>query len=353
MFVTDLETPAVVVDLDVVEKNLQRCQGYMSDHGLALRPHIKTHKIPEFAHLQIRLGAKGINCQKLGEAEVMVEAGITDVLLTYNIVGQPKLDRLVALARQADIKVVADSPEVVDGLSSAMSRAGLTLPVLVECDTGALRCGVTTPQAALALAQAVDHAPGLAFLGLMTYPPKNAPAPVQTRLAEIADLCKRSGLDVAVVSTGGTPDLYRAHEVTIATEHRPGTYIYSDRSLVETQAFGTWDDCALRVHATVVSHAAPDRCIIDTGSKSLSSDLLGMQNHGHIVEHTDWEIRALSEEHGHVHIPAGAAAPQIGERVTVIPNHVCVVTNLFDRIYAARQGRVETFYDVSARGKVR
>jgi D-serine deaminase-like pyridoxal phosphate-dependent protein len=353
MFVTALETPAAVVDLDVVEKNLRRCQAYMNNHGLALRPHIKTHKIPELAHLQIRLGAKGINCQKLGEAEVMVEAGITDILLTYNIVGQTKLDRLVALAHRADIKVVADSPEGVDGLSSAMSRAGLTLPVLVECDTGAQRCGVTTPQAALSLAQAIDRAPGLAFRGLMTYPPKNAPAQVQARLAEIADLCRRSGLNVAVVSNGGTPDLYRAHEVTIATEHRPGTYIYSDRSLVETQAFGTWDDCALRVHATIVSHPAPGRCIIDTGSKSLSSDLLGMQHHGRIVEHPDWEIRGLSEEHGHVHVPAGAAAPKIGERVTVIPNHVCVVTNLFDRIYAARQGRVEAFYDVSARGKVR
>ena len=353
MLVTDLETPAVVVDLDIVEKNLRRCQDYMNEHSLALRPHIKTHKIPELAHLQIRLGARGINCQKLGEAEVMVEAGITDILLTYNIVGQAKLDRLVALARKAEIKVVADSPEVVDGLSSAMSRAGLKLPVLVECDTGAERCGVTTPKAALALAEAIDRAPGLAFVGLMTYPPKNAPAEVQARLAEITERCKRSGLDVAVVSNGGTPDLYRAHEVTIATEHRPGTYIYSDRSLVETQAFGTWEDCALRVHASVLSHAARDRCIIDTGSKSLSSDLLGMQNYGHIVEHPEWEIRGLSEEHGHVHVPAGVAEPKIGERITVIPNHVCVVTNLFDRIYAARQGRVETFYDVAARGKVR
>ena len=137
------------------------------------------------------------------------------------------------------------------------------------------RCGATTPEAALALAQAIDRAPGLAFRGLMTYPPQHAPAEVQARLQKSPDMCKRSGLDVAIVSNGGTPDLYRAHEVAIATEHRPGTYIYSDRSLVESHGFGTWDDCALRVHATVVSHAAADRCIIDTGSKSLSSDLLG------------------------------------------------------------------------------
>ena len=352
MLIQDLDTPCAVVDLDVMENNLRRCQAYLDRHGLGLRPHIKTHKIPEFAHLQIRLGAKGINCQKLGEAEVMVEAGITDVLLTYNIVGQVKLDRLVALARRADIKVVADSVEVAEGLSSAMSRAGLTLPVLVECDTGALRCGVTTPAKAAALAQGIDRAPGLTFRGLMTYPPKNAVAKTQAWLVEAVELCKRSGLPVETVSSGGTPDLYRAHEVAVATEHRPGTYIYSDRYHVETHAFGAWADCALTVQATVVSHPAPDRCVIDAGSKSLSSDLLGLRGHGRVVEHPDWEIHALSEEHGHVRTPPGAARPVVGERIAVIPNHVCVVTNLNDRIYAARAGRVETFYDVSARGKV-
>ncbi len=176
MLVQDLDTPCAVVDLDVMENNLRRAQAYLDRHGLNLRPHIKTHKIPEFAHLQIRLGAKGVNCQKLGEAEVMVEAGVTDVLLTYNIIGQAKLDRLVALAHRADMKVVADSAEVVEGLSAAMSRAGLTLPVLVECDTGAHRCGVTTPAEAAALAQTIDRAKGLAFRGLMTYPAKKSMA---------------------------------------------------------------------------------------------------------------------------------------------------------------------------------
>ena len=352
MLVEDLDTPSVVVDLDVMEGNLRRCQAYLDRHGLALRPHIKTHKIPAFARLQVGLGAKGITCQKLGEAEVMVEAGITDILVTYNIVGQAKLDRLVALAHRAEIKVVADSAAVVEGLSAAMARAGLVLPVLVECDTGAMRCGVTRPAAARELAEAIDRAPGLAFRGLMTYPPRSSAAKVHAWLAEAAELCTRAGLDVTTVSNGGTPDLYSAHEVTIATEHRPGTYIYSDRSQVEAFGFGSWEDCALSIHARVVSSPAPDRCVIDAGSKSLSSDLMGLKHYGRIVEHPDWEIRALSEEHGHVHVPPGRAAPKVGERVTVIPNHVCVVTNLTDRVYAARQGRVETFYEVAARGKV-
>ncbi len=352
MLVQDLDTPSAVVDLDVMENNLRRCQTYLDRHGLRLRPHIKTHKIPEFAHRQLQLGAKGINCQKLGEAEVMADAGISDILLTYNLLGRAKLDRLVALARRADMKVVGDSMEVVEGLSDAMMRAGLTLTVLVECDTGAERCGVTTPQAALELAQAIDRAPGLAFRGLMTYPPKNSVAKTNAWLTEAVELCRRSGLSVEIVSNGGTPDLYSAHEVTAATEHRPGTYIYSDRYHVEAQRFGALGDCALTVQARVVSHAAPDRCVIDAGSKSLSSDLLGLQGYGRILEHPDWEIYALSEEHGHVRAPSGAEAPKVGERVTIVPNHVCVVTNLYDRIYAARQGRVETFYEVAARGKV-
>jgi D-serine deaminase-like pyridoxal phosphate-dependent protein len=350
--VQDLDTPCAVVDLDIMENNLRRCQTYLDKHGLRLRPHIKTHKIPEFAHLQIRLGAKGVNCQKLGEAEVMADAGVSDIMLTYNLIGAAKLDRLVVLARRVDLKVVADSTEVVEGLSSAMSRAGLSLPVLVECDTGAARCGVTKPAEAQALAQAIDRAAGLKFAGLMTYPAKNATAATNAWLSEAQELCQNSGLAVGTVSNGGTPDLYRAHEVTIATDHRPGTYIYSDRSQVELHGFGGWDDCALRVQARVVSHSAPDRCVIDAGSKSLSSDLLGMQGHGRILEHLDWEIHGLSEEHGHVRVPAGAARPRIGELVTIVPNHACVVSNLYDRIYAARQGRVETFYAVAARGKV-
>ena len=352
MQVQDLDTPCALVDLDVMENNLRRCQTYLDRHGLRLRPHIKTHKIPEFAHLQLRLGAKGINCQKLGEAEVMADAGLTDILLTYNLIGPAKLDRLVALARRTDLKVVADSREVVEGLSQALSRAGLTLPVLVECDTGAARCGVTSPAEALALAQTIDRAPGLKFAGLMTYPPKSSVAKTNAWLSEAVELCKRAGLAVETVSNGGTPDLYSAHEVTVATEHRPGTYIYSDRYHVETHKFGEWGDCALRVQARVVSHAAQDRCVIDAGSKSLTSDLLGLQGYGRILEHLDWEIYGLSEEHGHVRAPPGSEPPRIGEIVTVVPNHACVVTNLYDRIYATRQGRVETFYEVAARGKV-
>ena len=205
MLVQDLDTPCAVVDLDVMENNLQARPGLSRPARLNLRPHIKTHKNPEFAHLQIRLGAKGVNCQKLGEAEVMVDAGLTDMLLTYNILGQAKLDRLVALARRADIKVTADSAEIVEGLSDAMSRAGLALPVLVECDTGARRCGVTTPAEAIALAQTIDRAKGLAFRGLMTYPAKQSMANTNAWLSEAIDLCNAPDFQSRWSATGERP----------------------------------------------------------------------------------------------------------------------------------------------------
>ncbi len=345
-----LDTPALVIDLDRVERNLRRCQDYADAHGLALRPHIKTHKIPEFAHRQVALGARGITCQKLGEAEVMADAGISDILITYNIVGEAKLARLAALARRCAIRTVADSAEVAEGLSAAMRAAGLTLPVLVECDTGAHRCGVATPEAAAALAARIDSLRGLRFLGLMTYPAYGGTEAVSAWIAAALAACRARGLAVEVVSSGGTPDLMRAHEVAGVTEHRPGTYIYNDRSLVARGACA-WEDCALAILATVVSRPASDRAIIDAGSKSLSSDLFGLEGYGHIVEYPAATVFALSEEHGNLRIPPGTQGPRIGERVTVIPNHACVVSNLHDFAYGLRGGKVERTYAIAARGR--
>src|SRR5689334_5541603 len=165
MRIADLETPAVLVDLDVMEANIQRLQSYLSQHGIANRPHIKTHKLPAIAHLQIEAGAVGITCQKLGEAEVMAEAGIKDIFLPYNLIGAAKLERLVNLARKVRMSMTADSEIVVRGLAVAVHGAGLTLPVLVECDTGAKRCGVQSPEAAADLARTIAHSPGLHFGG--------------------------------------------------------------------------------------------------------------------------------------------------------------------------------------------
>jgi D-serine deaminase-like pyridoxal phosphate-dependent protein len=350
MRIDDLDTPAVLIDLDVMERNLRRFQDYLNRHGIANRPHVKTHKIPALARLQLSLGAQGICCQKLGEAEVMADAGIDDIFVPYNLVGRPKLERAVALAGRIRLAVACDNADVAEGLSSAFARAGMDLPVVVECDTGMGRCGVQTPQEALELAQAVDRLPGLRFDGIMTYPPRGQIARVSEFLQGARDLLARAGLDPRVVSGGGTPDMWRAHEVSGVTEHRAGTYIFNDRASVGAGA-ATLEDCAMTILATVVSRPTPDRAVIDGGSKTFSSDRAG-EGYGHFLEYAEAALHNFSEEHGWVDLAKCARRPRVGERVRVVPNHTCVVSNLHDRLIGVRGETVETIWDVTARGKL-
>ena len=348
---TDLQTPAVLIDLDRVEANLKRTQDYADTHGLKLRPHIKTHKLPRFAKRAIELGAVGITVQKLGEAETMADAGITEIFLPYNIIGPAKLARLRALADRVNISVTADSAETVDGLSAAFADSAKPLTVLVECDTGMGRCGVQTPEAAVALAHKISQSPGLHFGGLMTYPAAGQVEANQAWLAAADDALTAAGLAPHVVSNGGTPDLWRAHEVTAATEHRPGTYIYMDRFQVG-KGVGTWADCALTVLATVVSRPTENRAIIDAGSKSLTSDTLGLAGFGLIENYQDAVITGLSEEHGTIDLTNCPTKPQIGEQLRIIPNHACVVSNLFDEVTLTSGDQIVETVPVAARGRV-
>jgi D-serine deaminase-like pyridoxal phosphate-dependent protein len=342
------DTPLAVVDLDRVEANIGRLQAYLHRHGIANRPHIKTHKIPPIAHMQLKAGAVGIACQKLGEVEVMADAGVTDFLVPYNIMGRAKLKRLAALARRVKIAVTADSVATVGGLSAAAAKAGVVLPVLVEFDSGAHRCGVATPTEAADLARAIANSPGLEFGGLMTYPTTDATDSFvhQTRAA-----LARDGIAVPCVSGGGTACMAKAHERKEVNEHRAGMYIFGDRNLVNLGAMKL-EDCALSVLATVVSRPTADRGILDAGSKSLSSDLLGQDGYGQILEYPDARIVGLSEEHGHVDFSACRNRPTIGERVSILPNHCCVVVNLFNQLVGMRGGKVETIWPVAARGAV-
>ena len=348
--IDDLDTPSVLIDLDLVEANLRRAQDYADAHGLRLRPHIKTHKIPELARRQVELGAVGITCQKLGEVEAMADGGLRDILLTFNLLGRAKLHRLVALARRLRLSVTLDNAVVASELDAAMREAGLVLPVLIECDTGGERCGVQTPEEAVELAKLVAALKGVRLKGLMTYPARGQTAATAAWLDEAVALLEAAGIEPAVVSTGGTPDLYRAHEVTAASEHRPGTYIYHDRDQART-SLGL-EACAMRILATVVSRPTDGRAILDAGSKTLSSDALGLDGFGLITEYPQAVLAKFSEEHGHVDCSASNARPRIGERVTIIPNHACAVTNLHDVVYGVRGDRVERVFKVEARGRV-
>lgn len=351
MRIMDLDTPAVIVDRNRVESNLRRAQDYADRHGLKLRPHVKTHKLALFAQRQIELGAIGITCQKIGEAEVMAEAGITDIFIPYNILGTEKLERLWGLHQRLTVSVTADSTTTVEGYSHRFSDKGHPLPVLVECDTGAGRCGVQDPAAANELATLIDSKPGLRFGGLMTYPPRGRTAEVNAWLTEARDRINGNGISVNVVSNGGTPDFYAAANVTAATEHRPGTYIYSDRMQVGF-GVGTISDCAFTVLATVVSIPTPTRMVLDAGSKALAADKCTAPGHGHIVEYPQAVIKNLSEEHAVVDLAECPERPRIGDKVRVVPNHVCVVTNLFDFIHLAEGEEVIARLPIRARGKM-
>jgi D-serine deaminase-like pyridoxal phosphate-dependent protein len=278
--------------------------------------------------MQLAAGAVGITCQKLGEAEVMVQAGITDIFLPYNLLGAAKLDRLMRLLRRAKISVTADSEVTVRGLADAARLADQTLTVLVEFDSGMARCGVQSPDEAAALARTIADSSSLHFGGLMPYPSnQNTDGFVRAT----RELLAADGIPIERVSGGSTPGMWKAHEHPEVTEHRAGMYIFGDRSILKAGAMQV-QDCAFKVLTTVVSRPTADRGILDGGSKTFSSDLLGMENHGLILEYPEARFYSMSEEHGHVDFAACARKPAIGERVTVIVNHCCPVANLFNQL---------------------
>ncbi|MDX8446521.1 D-TA family PLP-dependent enzyme [Mesorhizobium captivum] len=348
--IDDLDTPAILIDVARAEANIKKAQAHADRHGLKLRPHIKTHKLPYWAKKQVAAGAVGITCQKIGEAEVMADAGLTDIFLPYNILGRAKLERLKALHGRVTLSVTADSHETRQGLAATFTDAGHPLSVLVECDTGMGRCGVQSPAEAIALAKVIDQAKGLAFGGLMTYPAAGRAAEAEAWLMNARDALAAAGLECRRISSGGTPDMWRSGEDSVVTEYRPGTYIYLDRYQV-AKGVGTLDDCALTVLATVVSHPTPTRAILDSGSKALSSDTLGLSDFGELLGMPGARVTGLSEEHGNVTLAEGARL-RIGERVRVVPDHCCVVTNLFDQVHLIDGERVLETLPVAARGRM-
>jgi D-serine deaminase-like pyridoxal phosphate-dependent protein len=332
-----IDTPAAVVDLERLERNLARWQDYADKAGLRNRPHVKTHRCVEIARRQVELGAAGITCQKLGEAEVMVDGGIDDVLIPYNIVGETKLERLRALARRARISVSVDSEALLPGL------AGAGVGVLVECDTGLGRAGVQTPDDAVALARAIAGTDGVRFEGFLTFPmlPR-----AEVFLAAAVYGAQAAGLEVQSVSSGGTPTMWSARDLTpLVNEYRVGVYAFYDRNSVAAGA-ATLDDVALTVHATVVSRPTRERAVLDAGSKSLTSDPGPGDVFGEILEAPASRIVRLNEEHAYVEVGEGDEL-ELGQRVRIVPNHACVVANLFDEL----QVEPEDVWRVDARGR--
>jgi len=360
---SEIETPALVVDLDILDRNLRRVAGYAEQHGLRLRPHTKTHKSVMLAKRQLELGAAGLTVAKVSEAEVMLGAAPNDLLVAFPIVGRGKLARLMEVALHTRVTVALDSLAAARALSDAARAAQVDVGVLVEFDAGLGRVGVAPGEQLLDLARGVRGLPNLDFQGLAFYPGhiKDLDAWGMRALAELSELVgriradfERAGIAVPIVSGGSTPTLFHSHEIHGLTEIRPGTYLFNDINTVRSGGCAM-EDCAATILATVVSVARPGHMIIDGGSKTFSSDRpvnSADVTFGHLVEAPEARFHKMNEEHGFVDLTGVERQFAVGDRVRVIPNHICVAVNLHERVYGVRGDRVEEIWNVDARGKL-
>ena len=358
----ELETPAAIVDLDRLERNLDRAADYATRHGLALRPHVKTHKTAWIAAEQVRRGAPGVTCATPREAEVM-SAVTDDILLAYPPVGPGRAARVAALPRDTRVIVALDSIEAIIEMERDAEAAGRSVGVYVEIDMGMHRVGVPDAQSALELVKRVQRSRALYYEGIAFYPghvrePVDAQDASLERLnatiAATLDTLRKGGAEPTVVSGGSTPTLWHTHRLHGVTEMRPGTYVYNDRTTAEIGACG-WDDCAFTVLATVVSTAVAGQAVIDAGTKALGREPLrgadSTGGFGSLLEHPEVVVKGMSEEHGLLDLSRSDWKPRVGEMVRVIPNHVCIVVHLNDTMHGIRGQQVERVWSVDARGR--
>ncbi len=363
MKISDLDTPAVLIDISVMERNLQSMSNYCAEHKLKLRPHTKTHKIPELAHLQLKLGASGITVAKLGEASIMADSGVDDILIVYPLIGKSKLDRLMRLGERVKCAVAVDSLAVAQGISRAASNAGVTVGVRVEFDTGFGRCGLPITERSMETVQQIRELANLRWEGVLTYPGQIMGTAAEREfllakenntLSRLKELLDVQGIGCEIVSGGNTPAASISHRFKHVNEIRPGTYIFNDKNTVCAEA-ATYHDCAATVLATVVSVSVAGKAMIDAGSKTLSADplLSGFKlGYGEILDYPGVVIEDLSEEHGHLDLRTAPTSPKLGERVRIVPNHICTCINLHDRVYGCNGDEVVAPWEVKGRGKV-
>ena len=363
MHVSEIDTPALVVDLDIMERNLARVADYAREHGLRLRPHTKTHKSVRLAKRQLASGASGLTVAKVSEAEIMLGAQPDDLLVAYPIIGHTKLARLTQVARQTRVTVALDSAFAARQLSDASRDGRVEIGVLAEVDVGLGRVGVSAGEPLLELARTIEKLPHLRFAGIAFYPGhiKTMDETGRRALAEVSGLLRGilndfrgAGIEVGIVSGGSTPTLFHSHEVSGLTEIRPGTYVFNDLNTIRSGGCAL-EDCAATILATVVSTARPGQMIIDGGSKTFSSDRLANTaevTFGHLVEAPGARFHKMNEEHGFIDMAHAEAEFRVGDRVRVIPNHICVAVNLHEKVYGIRGETVSEVWPVDARGKL-
>lgn len=356
-----IETPAAVVDLSVMAQNLVRTAEYCQRNQLTYRPHTKTHKSPVIGSAQLEAGARGLTVATLREAEVMADV-CDDLLLAYPPVGGAKLTRLTQLAQRVGrLTVALDSPEALAGVATAARDAAVKIGVVIELDVGMGRVGVQTVDDAVRLAGAVADNQHLHYQGVLFYPghiretPRNQDEVLRSlniRLEQFLAGLQAAALVPETVSGGSTPSLWRSHEVQGVTEVRAGTTVFNDRTTVAIDAC-RWDECAYTVLATVVSTAVPGQAVVDAGSKALSREELRGSGGGYgaLYDRPEVVLKSLSEEHGLLDLSVTSWRPRVGDRVRIVPNHVCVSVNLQEQVWGEMEERLVCRWPVAARGR--
>ncbi len=365
--VHELDTPALLIREVLLLRNIED-MAYFAEHvDINLRPHTKAHKLPPIAKAQLAMGAGGITVSKLGEAEVMVEEGIKDILIAYQIIGRQKLERLMVLLEKADIQVTVDSLVGARELNSICQEYGREIQVLVEVNTGLNRCGVLPGTDTLNLVKEIIQLPNLLFLGIMThaghvYGSSSPEEVIQIgkregeEMVQTAELLRKNNIEVQVISVGSTPTAKISGMVTGVTETRPGNYVFYDAIQIGL-GVAVKEDCSLSVLATVISRPSPERIVIDAGSKTLALDQgahgkSSVKGFGLVKGHEDVIIERLSEEHGILKVSPDSPL-QIGDKIEIIPNHACPVINLFDEVYLIRNEEVAEIWKVKGRGRLK
>lgn len=355
-----LDTPALLIDLDVMERNLRTMAQFFAHRPAKLRPHAKTHKSPIVAHKQLALGAVGITCAKLGEAEVMVEAGVPDILIANQIVSPVKIARLMGLLPHARVTVVVDDPANLRDLARAASDRSLELGVLIEVNTGMNRCGVEPGEAALGLARVAADLPGIRFRGIQAYEGHlvnieveadraGRVAAAMAPIVETRELLQREGLPVEIVSGGGTGTFALTGSTAGFDEVQAGSYVFMDAKYATIQGVGECFGTALTIASTVVSRPTSDRAVLDIGRKSIGID------HGvpQLKGIPGARFESYSEEHTKLQLSDAARDLRPGDIVEVIPGHACTTVNLYDQYLVMRGGVVDAVWPVAARGRAR
>jgi len=361
----ELDTPALVVNKDVMQKNIQEMQEKADRSGVNLRPHTKTHRTPAIARMQVEAGAKGITVAKVGEAEVMAEAGLTDIFIANEIYGLQKMERLKKVARKVKVAVGVDNKEQVQLLSQVFAGEEKPIEVLIEVETGEERSGLVPGTELVELAKCIEATPNVKLRGIFSHEGHTYGAATPLECAELfrksqedtlyaAKLITDAGISLEVISIGATPSIMLGEILPGITEIRPGTYVLMDAA--QGHAIGDYSKCAITVLATVVSKPTPERIVLDTGVKSLTAftrnkGICYTPGFGLLKGTDDIRLNKLYDEHGLINNKELNKKLQIGDKVEIIPNHVCPTCNLYDKIYIVDKGRVVDELPILCRGK--